>query len=293
MDTVSASNRNALARLFVWTGLSIAALGSIFFLAQYFDNWTDAVRLLLSFGIGVPLVVRGVVLEKRGSDSTGYLLFGIPLLSWGLGIVAEMIWDHQGHIGEALVYSLCALLTLGLYNFAQRNVAVVYALLFATAVYFNIVQGFAAAHEDPLEIFGGATVLLGMIWGVHAYFFSGTKREPVVGFVYIVGSMLLFSGIALLSIAQSSDIWLTSPRTFPGIWEIVGVMSSAGVLYASIKLVRSSLMCSGGVGLSLFLLDITVRYFREHIGWSLSLIVCGLLISAIGGLLVWMRQKYL
>jgi len=100
-----------VAKLLLWGGAGIAFLGAVFFVAQYFDDWMEAAELLITLGIGLPFTYLGVRSEREkpgGSNTTLWLLFGLPCLFSGIGLLAKMIFGHHGDVGTmtlALLYT--------------------------------------------------------------------------------------------------------------------------------------------------------------------------------------------
>jgi len=143
----------------------------------------------------------------------------------------------------------------------------------------NVLMGHAlSTNADCYRV-----LVLGALWGGLATTFSGTSREPLINFVYSVAGLLVFS----------SMLWLAQQDGRVGnVWEVVGVVTSAAVFLGSPKMGRYALLWIGGIGLLVNILEITYRHFAESLGWSLSLVATGLVISGLGALMLWMRGEY-
>lgn len=274
-----------VATLLLWGGMGIAFLGAVFFIAQYFDDWVEAAELLVALGIGIPFTYLGIRAERQRpgtSSTTLWLLFGLPCLFSGIGLLAKMIFGHHGDVGTMTLTLLYTAIALGLYAMIERNVAMFLALLTGSAAYFKVLN-VTLGHAPTSEIECYRVLILGAVWGALAWMFSGTKREALVNFMLSAAGILVFS----------SMLWLAQQDGRVGnAWEVASVLLAGTVFLTSPKTGRYALLWIGGIALLVNILEITYRHFSDSLGWSLSLVVTGLVISGLGALLMWMRGEY-
>ena len=282
--------------LLVSVGIGVAFMGLVFFLAQYFDDWRQVVQLLVSFGIGIPFVVLGTVSERTkpgNSNVTLWFAFGIPALIYGLDLLAEMIWGRHGPVGLMLLYALDAAVCLFLYWLTQRNVALFFAFLVGSLLFYQtgdvavekiaFLQNWVVGEGHSMEWLASQAIVLGMIWALSAWSFSKTAREPLVNFLYLVGSVLVLSGIHTLA-------WLGG--NIGNFWQVVDILTAGLLIAGSAFLGRKVLLWVGGFGLVSGILQVTYIHFEKSFTWSVALMISGLVIAAVGYLVLRMHAQY-
>lgn len=283
-----------LGKVLFFLGLGVMSLGVVFFLAQYFENWDEVLELFIKLGLGVTFVAIGMRSERQkpgNSAASTWLIFGIPLLVWGISTFARLVFGHHGDVGTLLVLLFETGVCYAIYLLVRRNVPLFYltlmgssALLYASTVLTDHVATFAVwKGEHSYQWMEYQALAIGVLWGICAYWYSQGVGKKLSGFFYAMGGVLSLG--SMLALAQYNGI-------VGNMWEVTGMLASCGVLWLAVVLQRNVLLWVGGMGVFCNLFNITYTHFMKDKEWSLILIVCGVLLMFSGWLTLHLRKKY-
>jgi len=124
----------------------------------------------------------------------------------------------------------------------------------------------------------------GLVYGFLGYAFKDTSQRALTGALYGFGAFY-FLGAAL-----ALGDWNPHQNIF---WELAFPGLVFGVMFLSVHLKSKAFLTFGSLYLMAYIMKITTEYFKDSLGWPLTLVVTGLGLIAIGYLHVNLKQRYL
>ena len=279
-----------IAEILYGVGGSIIFLGIIILVWQNWDQFTQAVKVLITLGSATSAYAMGFLFSTKKETvklSPIFYLLSAALAPFGL----HTLLDSQGiNAATALSQSFIAgaLLTLYLLSFIakKRYMFAGISIIFATWLYLalgNHIMGAAPiAREYKLDEW--RIIILGASYLALANYFKRIKRATFTSYLNFFGTNAVLLGALIMG------GW--KPNQSP-IWEMLYPIIVSGFIFGSTRTGSNSMLGLGTIYLMIFILKITSQYFAGAIGWPLALVISGFLLMIIGLLSVRFKQKYL
>jgi hypothetical protein len=279
-----------LSQILYYLGAAIVFIGIAIMVGQNWDVFNSPTRILLTFGIGLVAYIIGV-LFSRGKDSLGpgdaFFLISGMLIPTGIGIVLnEAGVNTQGVTYQLLISGLSFGVFIASFFLFKRILFLIFLIIFGTWLTLSAVSwvyylagGFVSEHSAMYQIMS-----IGLAYMLLGHSFDNTERKPLTGILYSFGL------IAFLSSTMALGGFQSNANMF---WELIYPGLVFAVIFLSIYLKSKAFLVFGTLYLMGYIMKITLEYFAEGLGWSISLIVAGLLLIAIGYGAVKLNEKFI
>tara|TARA_Y100000310_G_C20678621_1_gene814523 strand:- start:1993 stop:2994 length:1002 start_codon:yes stop_codon:yes gene_type:complete len=277
------------ARILYYIGAAIVFVGIVIMVYQNWSDFNTFTKILATFGSGIAAYLVGVFFnynKKVHEVGNAFFLIAALILPLGLSIIFDSAGFDVGRYEiQTLISAIMFVVFLVSLVIFRRTIFTFFSIVFGTWLFFSI-TGFMVRDIIDLNrtTFSEYRFLLtGLAYMFLGYSFSKRKGAALTGPLYGFGS-LFFLGSAL-----ALGGWSPDQNIF---WELIYVGLVFGVIFMSIKLYSRSLLVFGSIFLMAYILKITVEYFTEGLGWSLSLIIAGLILVGVGYLSVDLNRRY-
>lgn len=278
-----------IAEILYYIGGTIVLLGIGVFIVQHWSTLSSATKILVTLGSGLAAYVVGVLFhtsQKLEKVSQAFFLISGCLTPTGLSVTFDIWGINVGTPGMQSIISAILLLTyLSSTLLFRKNVFLVFSIIFGTWFFFSISRFLigtqAFGSEKLYEYLSLATGLSYMILG-----FAFSKDEKKV----LTGPLNAFGVLIFLGAAMELGGWTPKQNVF---WELIFPGLVFGVILLSVTLKSKAFLTFGTLFLMAYIVKLTAEYFKDSIGWSLSLVIAGLAMIAIGYGSLALNKRYL
>lgn len=285
----SEEKSSAVTAVLYYSGAAIVLIGLIVFFVQNWDVFSSAMRIFVTLGFGIALLVSGIMLkigERLHHIPTAMQSIAGILIPIGAFVTLYELGFREGNWGSAIVFLVLCVS----YAVLAR---VTKGALFA---FFSILYGSIATLLASNALVGGSPIFDETRFTMYQFFAIGlsylliafgAKERPLIalkGWLYGVGTFaVLLSGMVLGGwFPDHSAVWelLYLPIVFLFMYSALAVRSRVMLVLASIALVG-------------FIFKITGEYFSDWLSWPLLLILSGIVVMGVGYLTYYLNKKYL
>lgn len=276
-------NNLTFAKIFSYLGALILTIGIIILAQQNWEIIGTLGRIGITFGFGLVIYISATLFNQREeSKITATILFLVSsiLITLGLLVIFNEFNLITGTWTGQMIFSSILLVFFGISLTAFRNSIFLLAttlsgtwLIYATLL-FLLEQATITNMGDIMAYF---TMLIGV-----AYFLLGQSLEK--GRYVRVSGLLAEIGIFAFFIAG---------LTPGGIMDVIYIGLIALAIYLAIQIKKKLLLITSSLFLAVYLIKMTAEHFSQYTGWPLALIVCGLILIALGYFTVYLNKKYL
>lgn len=258
------------------------------------DNWLSlsvVSRVLVTLGAGLAFYAVGTIfIRSHELKNLGRASFLVSAILNPIGLY--VLLDAWGIDATTLgAQSVISFLLFGVYFFSyflfKEELFSFFTVIFGTALYFSFTSFLLGGRPifETLKFIEYRVLLAGLVYLLFGYAFSPSRAKVfLTGFLYTVGLLAFFSA------ALALGGWSPEQNIF---WELIFPAFVFLAIFLSIRLKSKAFLFIGAGYLMGYIIKITAEYFRNAINWSLSLIVSGLLLIAIGVITFYLNQKYL
>ena len=279
-----------LSEILYYLGGAIVFLGIAIMVGQNWDSLNSLSRILLTFGAGLLAYVIGVVFS-RNNNSVGpgdaFFLISALLVPTGIGIVLnEAGVNVQGAAYQLFISGLSFAVFLSSFYVFKRIMFLVFSIIFGTWLTLSVISWFYMLTGSYYSEYSAMYQMMGigLTYLLLGYSLDKTNWKPLTGVLYSFGL------IAFLSSTMALGGFRTEANLF---WEIIFPGLVFGAIFLSVHLKSKAFLVFGTLYLMGYIMKITIEYFTEGLGWSISLIIMGLLLIAIGYGAVKLNERYL
>jgi hypothetical protein len=279
-----------LSSILYYLGGAIVFLGISIFIGKNWSALNPISRLLVTLGVGVIAYFLAVYFTTtRRFERISHAFYLIAALILPLGIYT--IFDnagldpvsYQNQAINALV--LAATFYFSYWQF-RKNVLLLFAILFSTWLYFDVVGWFYTTmmNSKPEDFVTYSLLLAGIIYIATGYMLVNTGARVLTGFLYSFGIIgVLLAGICLTG-------WKPEQNHY---WEVIFPFMTFASFIMSIKLESRSFLVFGTIFIIAYILKMADEYYTGGPMGPLLLVIIGLLLIAIGYGAVRLNNKYL
>ena len=265
-----------LSKLFGYIGGIFVFAGIAVFISMYWDDFSSAARLVVTFGPGLIAFVMGLVcLTDERYERAATPLFLMASLLQPTGI---MVMLHEYASGGDTRYGL---LFMAAYMLIQQGCAfwargrTVFAF---SAVLFGCI--FFANLFDIMDI---NEKLIGIVIGTSllfiAYALNQSKHSAIAAFWYFIGSIVqLWSVFEVVKRSPLEPFYL-------------GVC--ALIIFISTYVRSRTLLLVGTLAMLIYIGYYTAKHFANTVGWPIALVLIGIALIALSSLAVKLNNKYI
>jgi len=151
----------------------------------------------------------------------------------------------------------------------------------------DLLKDFTGSFGSNHDITGWSNVIIGIVYLAIAWFMPMLKKIRIEkgmifkDFFNIAGTFFVLGGIFYLGLDGEKPIY-----------ETLLLLSSFGFIFGSIPKVSKQFLYIGTLFLIVYIFSIGGEYFKNNIGWPITLFVAGLISMGIGVLSERVRRKY-
>ena len=285
------SKKNSLIPkvLFSIGGL-IALVGILVLLANNWDTIGFAGRWIVTMGLGVTFFVSaGIIAKKQEFDILSQVFF--VLSAFGLSI-GSFVWIGETSLSAWKGYdilTLVASLNLGVFSIAlyvyRKSVLHIIVTTFFTLLVNALVSRFIENSGYDFftikDILAYVSMCMGVLYLVYASWIRSinmtTDSSPVYRFLIFSAFCSFFFGGLFLG----------------GFWNVLYPLVAIGGVSLSVYLRSQIGLTVTGIAIAIYCIKISIQYFSDSIGFSLTLLLSGLCIIGLGYLTYALNKKYI
>lgn len=267
--------------LIVVTGISVLV-------GQHWSEIGIFIRILVTLGSAIVAFVCGWLLSRKAELtiwSAAFYIISSILLPLGVFVV----FDSLGLLTENLfTESLIAFIVVFLHAlafwFLKKGVHLIFLIAYGVWFYYSVLVYLFGEQTISSDIVSYITMVLGVSLLFLGYAVSRSQFGRISGLIYSAGVVgLLGACMAVQGYGDDAKVY----------WEVLYPVISFGLIFLSSELKSKAVLVLSTLMLMGFILKITGEYFAENIGWSLALVIAGLLLMAIGYVAFEVNKRYL
>ncbi len=276
-----------------YIGATIVLIGIAIFVEQHWDSLSSAIRIASTLGSGIAAYVIGVLFHRRTSVagiSQAFFLLSVLLLPLGLSITFhEAGWDVGLASVQSIIFAMLFLTYLSSFFTFRRTIFLGFAILFATLFFFTftnyLFDGWTA--DASWRLYNYRLLFTGLSYLSFGHYFKNTRLEVLASPLYALGAL------AVLLSALFLGGWKDDLANYSPFWQLVYPVMVFAFIFLSVRLKVRSFLTSGALFLMIYILKMTMEHFPESLGWSLALIMAGLLLIVTGFVAFEINKRYL
>lgn len=280
-----------VADILYYVGGLIVFLGIAILIFQHWETLGVPTRILSTLGSGIVAYWVGLLFsrsEKTTNVAVAFFLISALVLPIGLAVTFYSANVDISSMGFQV--ELSAIL-LGVYLLSRlifrQTVFTLFSIVYGTWLYYALTNFLISGPAlGDWQFVAYRTLLAGLVYILFGYWFDQHQDSESVlsGFLYGFGIL------GFLGAAMALGGWFPAQNIS---WEIIFPGLALATVFLSVQLKSRSFLIFGTLFLMGYILKITAEYFTEGLGWSLSLVVAGLALIAVGYLSFRLNQKYL
>ena len=278
-----------ISKTLYFIGAAIIFIGIWVFAAQKWGELNNVSKILLTMGTALACYITGVILSHyKKIDLIGQSFYFISMLLMPVGL--HVIFDITGYdVGTYEVQTLISGILLAYYVLTfivfKKHIFTIFNIIYGTWFFFAL-----SCYLFKLNpYFSGSTfnnyrvLFVSISYLLLGYFFSIKNKIVYSRILYSIGV------IGLLSAAFSLGGYEPNQNLF---WEIIYPGLIFGLIFLGIYLRTRVFLTFSAIYLFAYICKITFEYFKDSIGWPVSLIIVGMSLIAIGYLSISLHRKY-
>ena len=290
----SVIKRMNLSEIFYYIGGIIVLIGLVVLVAQNWNKFAYAMRVFITFGMGLAFFISAVLLSKtdylRKLGIVFYFISAI-LIPFGYFVMfIDRINSQNIDFYNTLIPLLC-LLQFGITQFVLKNdIFTLFNTIFGTWLFFgltnNMINNNVSNFGDNFHLY--QIMLVGISYVLIGYYLSN-KGRLFAGWLNSFGAIGILGSGFVLNVMASSDY---NP-TASALWIFLYPVMLAAAIISSVYLKNSAFLFVGTICLIGYIIRITAQHFSDTLGWPFALIVMGIAIMGLGYLALHLNKKYI
>jgi len=291
MNKETSHNENTVLKIFNYVGGTLIFLGISYFIVNHWEFLNSFTKIFSTLGAAIAAFIVGMlfqVAKKFDPVSAAFYMIAGLLFPIGLQVtlnVANVSWATD--ISNVFISTLCLVVFLTAQLYAPRTIFLLFTILFASLFYMSILDfivhksNVIYSYLDNYEM-----ITLGIAYICLGYYLDKNYKHILTGPLYF------FGGLFILSASFSLGSNLISGSAIP-LWEIITPILIILIFALSVPLRSKSFLYLGAIFLLLYICDMSGKFIRlfGDMGWSLILIILGLLLMLIGYMVIYIHKK--
>ncbi len=281
----------SLSDIMYYIGGAIVFLGIVVLCYQNWDNFSPALRILVTLGSAIACFITAALLnryEDFKKISHAFFLLSGMLAPMGVEITADQIgFDLDSNSIQLAIFFILSAVYLGAFYFFRQTMLLFFSIVFTTLTFhflINIMIGDNLMYENLDTIWKYRILVLGLAYMFLGYYLSSTSQKALSGVLYAFGtSFFLGAAIFLGGYYPDHNIF----------WELIYPVLVFGVIFLSVHVKSKAFLIFGSLFLISYILKLTGEYFSEGLGWPLALVLAGLAIMGVGYYAFRINKRYL
>lgn len=288
-EVSSKNTTNKIAEIVYFLGGLIVVVGIVFLVGQHWGELSGFVKILVSLGVALAAYILAFLCDLNHIPMRFHKLSNVFYVIAGLllpvGLFVTFSVAHLDVTSLAMTTMMTLLLAAAFVVpavYFKRTTLWFFAIVFSTAFFFALTQHLDFFdYQYTLYRF----LIVGLVYGFLAYAIRNSEVKRLVGPLYTFGSAF-FLGSAL--ILGGLDV---IPQTHNVVWELLFPLCGLGVIFWGAHMHSWSLRVVGVIFVMLYLVKLSFQYFAASMGWPIALIVMGILLVALGFVVVKISTK--
>ncbi len=291
MTQDSSANDSRILKIFNYVGGTLIFLGIAYFIANNWSILNNFTRIFTTLGSAIAAFMAGALFHashKYESAASAFFMISGLLLPIGLGvtlIVSNVSWGPEE--ANLLIFGISlAAFMLALF-YSPRAVFLLFTIIFASLFYLSLISFLTSEYTFYYDhLLDYEVIALGSGYIFLGYYLDSNNLPALSGPLYFFGGLfVLFESFTM---GSNFFIGYNQPR-----WEIVtGILIILSFAF-SVPLKSKSFLYLGAIFLILYIGDISSRFIElfGDLGWSLILVIMGLVLMLIGYLVFVIHKK--
>lgn len=291
MNKEASHNENTVLKIFNYVGGTLIFLGVSYFIVDNWGSLNGFTKIFSTLGAAIAAFLVGALFQltkKFESASAAFYMLSGLLLPIGLHVtltVANVSWPTE--LSNLFISTLCLVVFLTAQLYLPRTIFLLFTIIFASLFYVSLLDfivhksNIIYSYLDNYEM-----IALGIAYICLGYYLDKNYKHELVGPLYF------FGGLFVLAESFSLGSNLLFGYAIP-LWEVLTPILIILAFMLSVPLRSKSFLYLGAIFLLLYICDISGKFIRlfGDMGWSLMLILLGLLLMLIGYLVIHIHQK--
>ena len=269
-------------------GTIIVMIGIIILMAQHWQEIGFLGRVIVTVGVSFAAYAIGLFSGRKNS-LIQQAMFALSAALAPLG--AYVILDNLGVSFNSSNQALTALAIFIIFLAAQiavRNEILVIVMVgYGTWAYYAFLANILSVNLYSVDWVKWSTLIVGLSYIAISYGYETMMRRKTGGFL-----RKEMSAVTNVLYGLGTLAFLAAAISFGGIWDFLMILFIFAAFYGSIYLHSRSMLFFAAVFLVAHVIKLTTKYFVGSIGWPVALIICGVLIIAIGYGSITLNNRY-
>ncbi|MCD6047302.1 MAG: hypothetical protein K0S08_949 [Gammaproteobacteria bacterium] len=277
---------SSFTQVFYYLGGVITLLGILLLVGSYWGVFVSSERILISSGSALTAYLAAIILaedDRLASVAAPFFLIFALLLPGAIAVALFELGALIKSFNASYILSLSLFGCIWAFYCYRFTSLLVFVVLYASLYYFSLLKSWDsfASVFHAIEYYLVATLLLGIVYTSYLYNYWREQRQGFAKALSRIGMILVLS--SLLSLREQYIDW-------HGFWEFAAMAGLAINFLLAVKRQDNFLRIIGFIAFINYIFAFTKTYFLDSLGWTLSLIISGLLIIA-GAFLFFQRRK--
>lgn len=291
MNKISgAEEKNSyILKIFNYVGGALIFFGVGYFVGSNWNNLSDFLKVFVTLGVAIVAYCVGFLFQsanKYGASNAFYLLSGL-LLPLGLMITFRVYNVPLSQKSLDLVISMICFIVFMLSQLrSPRTLFQVFSILYATWLYFGAIEFLLYAGPVVIgDLNQYELIALGFSYIFLGYYLNLSSSSALTAPLYTFG--------ALMILASSYFLGTSNDPRFIFYWHLPVVLSIILAFIFAIPLKARSFLYLASIFMAIYIVDMSMNFadvFGDA-GWSLILVIAGLLFMLLGYLVFILNRK--
>lgn len=290
MNKAPTQKENTVLKIFNYLGGTFIFLGISYFVFANWDLLNDFTKIFTTLGSGIAAFILGMLLhasKKHDAASAAFFMLAGLLLPIGMHVTFEVLqcsWNIDTR--NLFVSAVCLGIFLAALLLSPRTIFLFFTIVFASLFYLSV-NNFLLSNILVSPHFAHYQIMaLGVSYILLGYFLDNTKYQALTGPLYFFGCLFTLATSFCLG-----SIYLIGYSIKQ--WEIITPILILLTFVLSVPLRSKSFLYLGVIFLLLYIGDIAIRFINifGEFGWSLILVIAGILLMVIGYLVIFLHKK--
>jgi hypothetical protein len=284
------SHRVGVSGILSYIGGAIVFLGISILVYQNWDALDSVGRVVATLGSAIAAYAIATIFgkyQKFTLVSSAFYLISALVGPIGLYTLADALkLDLSSQLIQNCITGSLFLAYLISFLALRRYIFSFFSVVFGTWFYFTLTTALftpaayaAFPHLPEYQILIAALTYITL-----GYALRDTKQSSLTSFLYVFGA------IAFYGAALALGGWKPTQNLF---WELAFPVLVFTGLFGSTSLRSNGLLGISTIFLMVYIMKITGEYFRDGLGWSLALVLSGLLLIAVGYFYVYLKKRFM
>ena len=275
-QTTVQRHNGTLSRIFGYIGSILVFSGICIFIGMQWDHFGSIERILITLGLGFAIFLIALVVMSYSRTSviaTPLLLMAALLQPTGLFVLLDEYVSGGDPLHALLFMSTVMWIQQGAVFWHKQRTTLAFTTVFFGFCFFITAFELLELDSDISWLTLGASLML-IAWAL-----DHSQHHAISAFWYFVGSVaVLFAAFDLLH---------DQP------YEALYIGLTALIIYISAAARSRTLLLVGTVSMIGYISYFTYAHFSDTLGWPVVLIICGIILIAIGFIAMKINARFI